>query len=62
LFSSLGDGGHAEHPKLTYQKVPSFTVEPLDNTGYIGVDGERMPFGPAQFHVAQGLMNFLCYM
>jgi len=62
LFATLGDGGHAEHPKLTYVKVRSFTVEPLDHTGYIGVDGERMPFGPAQFHVAQGLMNFLCYM
>jgi len=62
LFATLGDGGHAEHPKLTYQKVRSFTVEPLDNSGYIGVDGERMPFGSAQFHVAQGLMNFLCYM
>jgi len=62
LFATLGDGGHAEHPKLNYQKVRSFTLEPLDHTGYIGVDGERMPFGPAQFHVAQGIMNFLCYM
>ena len=62
LFASLGSGQHAEHPKLTYLKVRSFTVEPLDSSGYIGVDGERMPFGPAQFHVAQGLMNFFCYM
>ena len=62
LFASLGTGQHAEHPKLTYLKVRSFTVEPLDDSGYIGVDGERMPFGPAQFHVAQGLMNFFCYM
>jgi len=62
LFASLGDGAHADHPKLTYLKVRSFTVEPLDHSGYIGVDGERMPFGSAQFHVAQGLMNFMCYM
>jgi len=62
LFASLGSGDHVNHPKLTYQKVRSFTLEPLDHTGYIGVDGERMPFGSVQFHVAQGLMNFLCYM
>jgi len=61
-FSSFGDGSHVNHPKLSYAKVRSFTLEPLDESGYIGVDGERMPFGPAQFHIAQGLMNFLCYM
>jgi len=61
FFNTLADSSHANHPKLTYVKVRAFTLEPLDGDGYVGVDGERISYAPTQFHVAQGLVNFLCY-
>jgi len=61
FFGTFAEGGHVSSPKLSYLKVRSFTIEPLDSDGYIGIDGERIHFAPTQFHVAQGLLNFMCY-
>eukprot|EP00727_Mastigamoeba_balamuthi_P007519 m51a1_g3388 putative sphingosine kinase 2-like (552) ;mRNA; r:509061-511023 len=61
FFSNLGDASHVGNPKFDYIKVRAFTLEPLDPTGFVGIDGERIPFSTMQFSVAPGLLNVLCY-
>lgn len=60
-FLSVDTGGHVNHPWMTYKKVRAFTIEPLDKSGFLAVDGERIPFGPIQVYVAPSLLNFFCY-
>ena len=62
LFTQFADGSFLNSPKLSYMKVRSLTLEPFDETGYVGIDGERIPFVPISVHVAQALMNFVCYV
>ena len=60
-FLSFDTGAHITHPWLSYEKVRAFTIEPLEDTGLLAVDGERVPFGPVQVYVAQSLLRFFCY-
>lgn len=62
LFMQFSDGSFLNSPKLSYLKVKSFTLEPLDQTGYVGIDGERIPYGPISVHVAQAITNFVCFV
>lgn len=61
LFSLFPDGSYLNNPKLSYMKVKAFTLEPLDNDGYIGVDGERIRYAPLHFHIVRALLNLLTY-
>lgn len=61
LFSLFPDGSYLNNPKLSYMKVRAFTLEPLDNDGYIGVDGERIRYAPLHFHIVRALINLLTY-
>jgi hypothetical protein len=62
LFTQLAEAAHVHNPKLEYLKVRSLTLEPLDNGGFLGVDGERIPFAPLQIHVIQNLVTVLCFL
>lgn len=62
LFMQFSDGSFLNSPKLSYMKVRSFTLEPLDQMGYVGIDGERIPFAPISVHVAQAITNFVCFV
>lgn len=62
LFMQFSDGSFLNSPKLSYLKVRSFTLEPLDEMGYVGIDGERIPFAPISVHVAQAITNFVCFV
>ena len=61
LFSLFPDGSYLNNPKLSYLKVRAFTLEPLDNDGYIGIDGERIRYAPLHFHIVRALLNLLTY-
>lgn len=67
FVGSIGEAAHVYNPKLQYLKVKSFTLEPLDANGepstsaYLGVDGERIPCSPLQFHIGQGFLTTFCY-
>ena len=61
MLTQAGDGTFVDNPKFSYLKVRSLTMEPYDEMGYIGVDGERIPFAPVSIHVVQGMINFISY-
>lgn len=61
LFSLFPDGSYLNNPKLSYLKVRAFTLEPLDNDGYIGIDGERIRYAPLHFHIVRALVNLVSY-
>ena len=45
LMLSVEDGGLLGDPRVEYRKVSAFRVTPRDQeSGYISVDGERVPF------------------
>eukprot|EP01105_Mastigella_eilhardi_P003458 TRINITY_DN1443_c0_g1_i1.p1 TRINITY_DN1443_c0_g1~~TRINITY_DN1443_c0_g1_i1.p1 ORF type:complete len:731 (-),score=128.47 TRINITY_DN1443_c0_g1_i1:98-2209(-) len=47
--------------KMHYHKASAFTLEPLEPEGYLGVDGELVPFAPLQFRVCPALLSVLCW-
>ncbi|KAH3767619.1 beta-D-xylosidase 2 [Pelomyxa schiedti] len=56
-------GDHATKPGMQYYKARGFTLEPLEPTGLLGVDGELVPFGPIQFRIASKIFPvFRCLM
>lgn len=45
-----------DNPSVTYKKISAYRIIPRDQEdGYISIDGERIPFGPFQAEIHQGL-------
>lgn len=56
LMLTVEDGGLLGDPRVEYRKVSAFRVTPRDQeSGYISVDGERVPFEALQGEVVKGL-------
>jgi sphingosine kinase len=55
LADSIRKHQFFDHPLVRYRKVTGYRVVPKQSEGYISVDGERIPFGPFQVEVHQGL-------
>ncbi|CAL4061201.1 unnamed protein product [Meganyctiphanes norvegica] len=51
---SMEDGGHINVPGVTMVAVTSLRCVPLTGTGYLTVDGERLPYGPLQATIMPG--------
>lgn len=56
LQLAVESGHFFDSPLVSYRKVSAFRVIPREQeTGYISIDGEAIPFGPIQAEVHQGL-------
>ncbi|SPO04091.1 related to sphingolipid long chain base kinase [Cephalotrichum gorgonifer] len=56
LLLSVESGGFFDNPLVSYRKVSAFRITPRDqDSGYISIDGERVPFEPLQAEVHRGL-------
>ncbi|KAJ4257427.1 sphinganine kinase lcb4 [Fusarium torreyae] len=45
-----------DNPHVTYKKISAYRIIPRNqDDGYISIDGERLPFGPFQAEIHQGL-------
>lgn len=45
-----------DNPLVTYKKITAYRIIPRDQEdGFISVDGEKIPFGPIQAEIHQGL-------
>lgn len=51
------ESGHFfDNPLVSYRKVSAYRIIPRNQeTGYISIDGESIPFGPFQAEIHQGL-------
>ncbi|SPQ23935.1 50888728-6bd0-4797-9734-1b005d237349 [Thermothielavioides terrestris] len=56
LQLAVESGHFFDSPLVSYRKVSAFRIIPRNQeTGYISIDGEAIPFGPIQAEVHQGL-------
>ncbi|KAK4235029.1 ATP-NAD kinase-like domain-containing protein [Achaetomium macrosporum] len=56
LQLGVESGKFFDSPLVSYRKVSAFRIIPRNQeTGYISIDGEAIPFGPIQAEVHQGL-------
>jgi sphingosine kinase len=56
LQLSVESGHFFDSPLVTYRKVSAYRIIPRNpEGGYISIDGERVPWGPFQAEVHQGL-------
>ncbi|CAG0916316.1 unnamed protein product [Notodromas monacha] len=51
VLVSLSDGSYLKCPHVTQIPVKAFRIEPSTSSGYMTVDGERIPVGPIQAEV-----------
>ncbi len=50
------EGGHFfDDPLVKYRKISAFRIIPRSPSGYISIDGERIPWGPFQAEIHRGL-------
>ncbi|KAI1810398.1 sphingoid long chain base kinase-like protein [Poronia punctata] len=60
LMQSVESGNFFDNPLLSYRKVAAYRFTPRNQpTGYISIDGERVPFEPFQVEVHSGLGTVL---
>lgn len=56
LFSAVADDTFFDSPLIKYHKILAFRWTPKNqDSGYISIDGERVPFKPFQAEVHKGL-------
>jgi sphingosine kinase len=50
------ESGHFfDNPLVSYRKVSAYRVMPRNESGFISIDGEAIPFGPFQAEIHHGL-------
>ncbi|RFU74303.1 sphingosine kinase [Trichoderma arundinaceum] len=55
-FLSVETGKFFDNPNVTYKKVSAYRITPRNQeSGYISIDGERIPFEPFQAEIHRGL-------
>lgn len=60
VLLDVESGKFFDNPHVTYKKISAYRIIPRDqDDGYISVDGERIPFGPIQAEIHQGLGRVL---
>lgn len=59
LMSSIETGQFYGNPLISYRKIAAYRLTPKQNTGYISIDGESIPFEPFQVEIHQGLATVL---
>lgn len=53
---AVESGKFFDNPHVTYKKVSAYRITPRNQeTGYISIDGERIPFEPFQAEIHRGL-------
>ncbi|RDI78903.1 hypothetical protein Vi05172_g11052 [Venturia inaequalis] len=55
LLLEVENGGHFDQDVVRYRKVSGFRLVPRQESGYISIDGERVPFEGFQVEVHAGL-------
>lgn len=59
-FLSVETGKFFDNPNVTYKKVSAYRITPRNQeSGYISIDGERIPFEPFQAEIHRGLGRVL---
>ena len=58
-FLSLENGRIMDQPPIDYRKISAYRITPRDRSGYIAIDGERIPFEGFQAEVHKGLGTVL---
>ena len=48
-----------DQPPIDYKKISAYRITPHDRSGYIAIDGERIPFEGFQAEVHKGLGTVL---
>jgi len=60
LFLSMEGGTHTSHPHITCRRVRAVRFHPLDEkVSQLTIDGERLPYKPAEARVFRGIINLL---
>ncbi|KAL7794360.1 ATP-NAD kinase-like domain-containing protein [Trichoderma ceciliae] len=55
-FLSVESGKFFDNPNVTYKKISAYRITPRNQeSGYISIDGERIPFEPFQAEIHRGL-------
>ncbi|KAF4467437.1 sphingosine kinase [Fusarium albosuccineum] len=56
VLLDVESGKSFDNPHLTYKKITAYRIIPRNqDDGYISIDGEKIPFGPIQAEIHQGL-------
>ena len=59
IMTKTDDGSHIHVPQYEIVKVKAFRLEPLNSSGTICVDGERVDYGPIQAQVLPGVSRVM---
>lgn len=60
VLLDVGSGKFFDNPHVNYKKITAYRIIPRNqDDGYISIDGEKIPFGPIQAEIHQGLGRVL---
>ena len=60
LMTSIEKERYFDNPLVAYRKVEAYRITPRNqDSGYISIDGERIPFEPFQVEIHPGLATVL---
>ena len=59
MMTKTEDGSHIHVPQYEVVKVKAFRLEPLNSSGTMCVDGERVDYGPIQAQILPGIARIM---